>query len=287
MRRSARAIHELPFQHNLKPGLGFEMFTLSSLFERVGAAELVIPKRPDFHIIYIGLRGKGSLAVDFEDVPLGSGIMTVVAAGRVQHFIPKAGVDAWLLLARPEVVAGTYALLDPTWMPPVLELSRTDRDELLVLCEQLAAEQARPLDAIQPRLMATLLAAVLLRGERLVQAATANRPVAPALQRFFTILEQDCLKTREVAHYAKKAGISVRQLSDLLVARTGKSTKRIVDERVVLEQKRLLAHTEISVKELAERSGFDEPTNLVKFFRHHTGTTPQSFRRNLPSGRRS
>jgi AraC-like DNA-binding protein len=83
------------------------------------------------------------------------------------------------------------------------------------------------------------------------------------------------------------AGISVRQLSDLLVARTGKSTKRIIDDRVVLEHKRLLAHTDISVKELAERSGFDEPTNLVKFFRHHTGTTPQAFRRNLPSGRRS
>jgi AraC family transcriptional activator of pobA len=79
----------------------------------------------------------------------------------------------------------------------------------------------------------------------------------------------------------------VRQLSDLLVARTGKSTKRIIDDRVVLEQKRLLAHTDVSVKELAERTGFAEPTNLVKFFRHHTQMTPQAFRQNLPSGRRS
>ncbi|HUS30962.1 MAG TPA: helix-turn-helix domain-containing protein [Kofleriaceae bacterium] len=285
MRRSS--IRELPFKHNQKPRLGFEIFKKSELFARQPEADLVAPKRLDFHIICVGLRGRGTTIVDFQEVPLGAGHMTIVARGRVHNFLPKPGVDAWLLLARPEVVTGTYALLDPMWMPPAVELSRDDRDELLGLCDQLAAEQTRPLDAIQPRLMEALLSAVLLRGERLVHASASHQPVAPVLQRFFTILEADCLGTREVAHYAKRAGISVRQLSDLLVAHTGKSTKRVIDERVVLEQKRLLAHTDVSVKELAERTGFDEPTNLVKFFRHHTGTTPQAFRRNLPSGRRS
>jgi AraC-like DNA-binding protein len=77
----------------------------------------------------------------------------------------------------------------------------------------------------------------------------------------------------------------------VLLAFCGKSTKQLIDERVVVEQKRLLVHTEISVKELAERTGFDEPTNLVKFFRHHTGQTPTEFRQAqrtiLPSGRGS
>jgi AraC family transcriptional regulator, transcriptional activator of pobA len=81
--------------------------------------------------------------------------------------------------------------------------------------------------------------------------------------------------------------LSPRRLGELLLANTGRSTKHVIDERVVLEHKRLLAHTEISVKQLAERTGFDEPTNLVKFFRHHTGMTPLAFRTNLPSGRRS
>ena len=285
--KRARAIRSLPFRHNQKPGLGFEIFKLTELYARVLDHDLEAPQRPEFHILYLGILGRGSLVVDFEEVPLGAGVLTVVARGRVQHFVPKPGVDAWILLAQPEIVTGAYALLDPTWMPPVVQLPRQDRDELLVLAEQLAAEQVRPLDAIQPRLMEALLSAVLLRGERLVQTAGARRPVAPALQQFFTILERDCLRTREVAHYARQAGISVRQLAELLVEHTGKSTKRVIDERVVLEHKRLLAHTELSVKQLAERTGFAESTNLVKFFRHHTGTTPQAFRENLPSGRRS
>lgn len=277
MRRDA--IRDLPFRHNDKPQLGFEIFRLADLFRRVPHDELRSPQRPEFHTLYIGLRGKASMLVDFTDVPVGAGVLTVVARGRVQQFNPRDGVDAWMLLFSPEFITGQYAVLDPTWDRPTAKLER----DLCVLAEQLAVEQARPLDGVQAPLLASLLTAVLLRAERLV-----DRPVAArALQRFFTILERDCLETREATHYARHAGVSPRQLAALLVAHTGKSTKRVIDDRVVLEQKRLLAHTDVSVKQLAARTGFDEPTNLVKFFKQRAGVTPQEFRKNLPSGRRS
>jgi AraC-like DNA-binding protein len=143
------------------------------------------------------------------------------------------------------------------------------------------------IDRPLPQILDALLRALLLHAERLV-----GEPPAPAaLERFFTILERDHAKTRSVAHYAKHAGISKRRLGELLAARTGKSTKQVIDERVILELKRLLVHTPLTVKELAARAGFDEPTNLVKFFRNHTGTTPTAFREShrtfLPSARRS
>jgi AraC-like DNA-binding protein len=112
------------------------------------------------------------------------------------------------------------------------------------------------------------------------------------LQRFLTILESDHATTRSVEHYARRAGVSPRRLAELSHAHTGKSTKQVIDERVILEQKRLLVHTDLSVKQLAARTGFAEPTNLVKFFRHHVGATPLAFRERhrrgiLPSRRRS
>jgi AraC family transcriptional regulator, transcriptional activator of pobA len=179
------------------------------------------------------------------------------------------------------------SLLSPAWPVPALQLTSRDRAELLELADQLAAEQARPLDDLQPYVMAALLRAILLRGERIAREAGTG-PVLPAsLARFFTILERDCLATRSVAHYAKEAGLSPRRLAELLVASTGKSTKEVIDDRVVLEHKRLLANTDLTIKELADRTGFAEPTNFVKFFRHRAGTTPQAFRRNLPSRRSS
>lgn len=283
------AIRELPFQHNEKPGLGFEIFTLHDLYDRAERLgyDIVTPQRPDFHTIYLGTRGRGTHVVDFAPMPLGAGFATIVARGRVQQFVLDRRPDAWLLLIDPAFLAGTPPVLSPSLAEPAVALGDAG-PELLALAEQMAAEQARPLDAQQPALLEALLTAVLLRLERLVQAGT---PPVPELARFFTILERDFARTRAVSHYAKEAGISPRRLGELLAVQTGKSTKQLIDDRVLLEHKRLLAHTPMSVKELADRTGFDEPTNLVKFFRQRTGQTPLAFRAAsstfLPSRRRS
>lgn len=282
------AIRELPFAHNEKPGLGFEIFTLHDLYERAERLhyDLVTPQRPDFHTIYLGTRGRGTHVIDFAPVPLGAGFATIVARGRVQQFVLERRPDAWLMLIEPAFLAGTPPVLSPSLAEPAVALGDSG-PELLALAEQMAAEQARPLDDQQPAVLEALLRAVLLRLERLVHAGT---PPLPELARFFTILERDFARTRAVSHYAKAAGISPRRLGELLGAQTGKSTKHLIDDRVLLEHKRLLAHTRISVKELADRTGFDEPTNLVKFFRQRTGQTPLEFRASstfLPSRRRS
>lgn len=298
--RSAQAINSLPFRHPRSGSLGLEVFRLSDLFGRADRKELghalETPQRPEFHIIYVGLRGRGTLVVDFAPVPLGAGYLTFVAHGRVQQFVDDRGVDAWMLLFAPELLGGqpddplrAPAVLSPVWPEPALAVPAADHRELLALVDQLDAEQARPFDSLQEPVLATLLRALLLRAERMRAGGRAAVPAA--IERFFTILERDHAETRAVAHYARAAGISPRRLGELLVAQTGKSTKQVIDERVLLEQKRLLAHTELSVKELAARTGFAEPTNLVKFFRHHTGATPLAFRAAhrmfLPSARRS
>lgn len=301
-RRSGAAIRSLPFRHNVKPALGFEIFRLSQLFERAEQRrldhELETPQRPEFHTIYVGLRGKGQLIVDFTPVPLGANHLTFVARGRVQQFVPDRAVDAWMLLFAPEfLLAGgdspdplaMPATLAPSWAAPAIAVPPAEARELCALADQLEQEHARPFDDVQPHLLTALLRVLVLRGERLVDRSA---PVPAPVQRFLTILERDHATTRSVDHYARLAGISARRLAELVHEHAGKSTKQVIDERVILEQKRLLAHTELSVKELAARTGFAEPTNLVKFFRHHAGETPLEFRehhrrRILPSRRRS
>ena len=286
-------IRDLAFRHNTKPGLGIEILRLADLFarDREGSLpeSLALPQRPQFDMVLVGLTGKGTMTIDFTPVPLGAGHVVVFAKNRVQQFVPARGLDAWLIVFSPEFLmlgsdVDPLRVLSVGWTRPAITPSEVDHREILALADQLASEHARPLDAVQPALLSALLRALLLRLERYVRED--ELPPAP-LQRFFTILERDCLRTRSVAHFAKAAAISSRRLGELLLEHTGRSTKTVIDERVVLEHKRLLAHTEISVKELADRTGFEEPTNLVKFFRHHTGMTPLEFRTNLPSGRRS
>lgn len=282
------AIRSLPFRRADRSHLGVEVFRLGELFDRAAAGTLdhalETPQRPEFHTVYVGTQGRGTLVVDFTPVPLGAGHVTVVARGRVQQFVVDRRVDAWMLLVAPERV-GEHAALSPAWAEPALAIPRAEQPVIDAIVEAVRREHARTADAQQPAILDSLLRVLLLHVDRL---RGAGHSLPESLARFFTILERDHARTRSVAHYAKHAGISARRLGELLGERTGKSTKQVIDERVVLECKRLLAHTEVSVKELAAQLGFDEPTNLVKFFRHHTGTTPLAFRtaqrRFLPSG---
>ncbi|MCE9579318.1 MAG: helix-turn-helix domain-containing protein [Deltaproteobacteria bacterium] len=302
--KATPAIRRLPFRHNQRPDLGFEVFRLSELFGRAGKIghDLEAPQRPEFHIVYVGLRGRGTLMVDFAPQPLGAGIVTVTAAGRVQHFVPERGVDAWMLMIAPEFVAPDARAIDPlrgarvlspSWATPVVSLPAPDLRAVLGLTDAIVAEHARPAAAGQAAILGALVRAVLLMLERCAQRELAE-PSPAAIERFLTILERDHARTREVGYYARAAGVSARRLAELTQRHRGRTPKQLVDERVVLEQKRLLAHTDVSVKELAARTGFAEPTNLIKFFRQRTGQTPLEFRAGLdarraflPSARRS
>jgi AraC-like DNA-binding protein len=56
------------------------------------------------------------------------------------------------------------------------------------------------------------------------------------------------------------------------------TAKRVIIERIILEAKRLLAHSSDPVAGISSHLGFDEPTNFVKFFKRETDLTPTQFR---------
>lgn len=274
MRR--RAIAALPFQRPDGRNLAIEVFTLASLWDRAEKVglDLETPQRPEFDMIFIGTHGRGALTVDFASVPLGRPWVTFVAHGRVRQFVIDRSVDAWIVLFEPARI-GPSPVLMPTWEQPALEMPAGLRPRLEALVAEIDHEQKRAGDDRQAPILDHLLRALLLQLERL----HAPGPALPdPLARFFAVLERDHARTRSVAHYARVAGVSPRRLGELLAERSGKSTKQVIDERVILECKRRLVHSEASVKELSDELGFDEPTNFVKFFRRHTKTTPLAFR---------
>jgi AraC-like DNA-binding protein len=81
-----------------------------------------------------------------------------------------------------------------------------------------------------------------------------------------------------VARYASLLGCSEKSLSRATYAVAQMSAKTLLVDRLVLEAKRMLAHSSSPVGAIALDLGFDEATNFVKFFRRETGMTPGAFR---------
>lgn len=95
---------------------------------------------------------------------------------------------------------------------------------------------------------------------------------------FKDLLEIDFKTQKQVTYYSQKIIITEKRLNQSTTKILGKSPKEIIDDRVMLEAKRILAHTAESIKEIAYYLGFEEPTNFIKYFKKHTAQTPLEFR---------
>jgi AraC-like DNA-binding protein len=131
-------------------------------------------------------------------------------------------------------------------------------------------------DHLGAALLAHELAVLLVRIAALAPPPPRG-PAAEVLAVLRAELERDVVH-RRVEDYAELMGCSVRTLTRACLAATGGSAKQLIDERVALEAKRLLATTDVPVADVGRRLGFDEPTNFGRFFAREVGQTPGAFR---------
>jgi AraC-like DNA-binding protein len=96
--------------------------------------------------------------------------------------------------------------------------------------------------------------------------------------RFRRELEAGYTRCRQVAEYAGRLDCSVRTLTRACLAATGRSAKEVIDERVVLEAKRLLSATDLPVAAIGRRLGFAEQTHFSRLFHRAVGCPPGLFR---------
>src|SRR5690606_31110025 len=98
---------------------------------------------------------------------------------------------------------------------------------------------------------------------------------------FKRLLERNSLDEAKVSEYAKRLFVSAGHLNDVVKEVTGKNAKTIINEQRILEAKRLLYWTTTPIREVAYKTGFDDPTYFTRFFKKHTGMLPSEFQRKV------
>lgn len=97
--------------------------------------------------------------------------------------------------------------------------------------------------------------------------------------RFMRELENRYRQSRDVSFYAELLNISPKYLNIVTQRITSHTTKTIIDQYVVLQIKQSLTTEEKSIKQLAWEYHFSDLSFFCRYFKQHTGMTPQQFRR--------
>jgi AraC family transcriptional regulator, transcriptional activator of pobA len=256
---------------------------------RFGGERAREPHRHDYHELIWIRDGRGQHSIDGATVPVRPGTVTVIGRGQVHVFEQGEALEGAVVrfseetLVAPGARRGTPAWLLAGRGGRAVVVPRGEQARLDALIDALGAELERPPDEHSPELQRHLLAAILLWVERWYDASRTERREADDAEiqlhrRFTRLLEDDFATHHDAAHYADALAVPPQALSRALSHATGRATKDLILDRVMLEAARLLRFTDLTVGEIARRVGFDDPLYFSRAFKRHQGEAPQAYR---------
>jgi AraC family transcriptional regulator, transcriptional activator of pobA len=256
---------------------------------RFGGASPREPHRHDYHELIWLRGGRGQHSIDGATVPVRPHTVTVIGRGQVHVFERGEDLHGAVVRFREEgLVEGGARRGTPEWLLAgqggrTVVVPPGEAPHLDALIEALGAELQRPPDEHSPELQRHLLSTILLWIERWHDASRTERREADDTEvqlhrRFARRLEEDFARHHDAAHYADVLGVPTAALSRALAHVTGRATKDLITERVMLEAARLLRFTDLSVSEIAHRAGFTDPLYFSRAFKRRHDASPQSYR---------
>ena len=283
-------IQRLGYQPQAPYQLDLEVFSVPDLRLRA-EEELRQTHRYEFHTVVCVTQGTCTQMVDFQSITCAPGSLLVVRAGQAHNYGPDEDWDGWNLLFRPEFVLPVSTTshdlklaLDLERLPEHMVLSDPELRKATDLFQQMSEDTLLDVpqedlhSLLRHQLHTLLMRLSILQGRRQTQATLVS-PASQRFQRFQQLVGQRFAQWHQVADYANQLGYTEKSLARAVAAAAGTTAKAFIAARINLEAKRLLVHLDMPVATIAEKLGFDEPTNFSKFFKREVGCTPIEFRK--------
>jgi AraC-like DNA-binding protein len=249
-----------------------------------------VPHRHDYYTVLLVEEANGEHIIDYQTYNFASNQVFFVGPGQVHQVVTPTKPSGWVITFSreflvengiPESFISNISLFRQFGEAPPLELDDTSLERLqrivLDMEEQLALDlhyRNRALGALLQLFLICCNNSCLLDTNQLDEE---NASVC-MLRDFKALVQGHYQEWHKVAQYAAEIHITPKHLSSTVKNLTGKTAKEIIQDRLTLEAKRLLLHTELNIKEIAYQLGFEEPLHFSGFFKKQTGVSPSSFR---------
>lgn len=286
------ALPQIDFQNRRRKKYDFEIVSNKLFFKNKTKNEPPFrPHRIMYYGILFTMSGEGEHIIDFKKYSYKKGTVIFLSKEQVHAFVMNHEREAYLMTFTEEFLKASS--LGPNLMRlltifnyhlyhPVLQLTNEQYEILMQLVMRMKREYESPDDDFSEEIIQSALKVFLFLSERLMRKAKeSDQPhfYQPEFIQFQLLVQSNILKNNKVQFYAKKLNISSKKLNRITQAIVGQPAKDYLTEMLILEIKRYLMNTSLSVKEIAYKTGFDVPTNFVKYFKKNTGETPLAFRK--------
>lgn len=165
--------------------------------------------------------------------------------------------------------------------PPVISLSEKEQRSFETMFS-VFKEEFETKDNVQGEMLRVMLKRLLIKSTRLISHSRGleemAQPQRDVIRKFHILVETHFKQKHQVTDYAKMLFKSPKTISTLFKKAGYDTPLTIINERLLLEAKRLLLFSDKSAEEIAYEIGYKEGAHFSKFFKAHTGLPPVSFR---------
>lgn len=238
--------------------------------------EVPFSHRHLFYAVYWIHEGNGTHIIDFKEYEIKPDRLFFINPEQV-HFLHEAVRLRYSALQFTEDFIMPFSSMGQRDIDVFKDMDEEEKGRIALLFKQLYAESVSGL----PNATAVIQSEIntlLLELERMGHTDTFLPIVPELLQRYKRLIDNNFAKERQVQSYAMQLGISPNYLNVLAKRYFGKSALAMINDRVILEVKRLLSRTDCDISEIAYIVGFNELSYFSRFFKRNTGMTPIEFR---------
>lgn len=273
------------------PILGMEEFRKHQLTvpeellynELNGARQIQKSHKHDFFMLILFDEGEGIHTIDFRDYPIANKQLHLLFPGQVHRWdIGDRTIASQLMLDRLffERIASylRYAKVNYT-QRPLIPLSEESFQRLKYEFDAIKKElkQKAPLkELIHAR--ASVIASIISQEAENQFEEFSMFQSDPRITKFNSLIEEHYKTEKGIPFYAEQLHISANYLNVLCKKKMQASATQLIQQRVLLEAKRLLQSTDLSIKEIAYELNFVDHAYFSNFFKNQTGITPSAFR---------
>ncbi len=264
-----------------------ESFSIRELGELMDGNDMLQGLHRHDHYFILALeRGKGLHEIDFVPYKVVNHVVYFMRPGQVHQLKLKAGCKGYLLQFKADFFfhknknSGQHLRRVGN-----KNFYRADEEKFKMLQAQLTAvyKEYRERQEGYREVIKANLAIFFIELFRL--SSTPIKRVKPYVQErmdeLSALLEKHIHTHKQVAQYAEMMHLSPYQLNAITKVCLGKSCSVVINDEIILEAKRQLLAGSCQVNELAWQMGYEDVSYFIRFFKKHTGYSPEAFRKNF------
>lgn len=248
-------------------------------------------QRLSYYDITVITDGCGTFSVDhYCKQPLEQGTIFFSSPGQIRKWNTDKAPKGYALIFEDEFLCAFFndiqfvqrlSFFHTHANPPVLRLPPDDYHKLVTLFQDVKNEITSFKQNDKHILRALLYQILIFLNRKFISAypSAEKKPMNRYIKEFIRLVDTGYHRHRTVEHYAQQLAITGGHLNSLVKDYFGVSAKKYILGRSLLEAKRMLQYTDMSIDAIAGCLNYENTTYFVRVFREHAGMTPLHFRK--------